>query len=69
MGVCTAQGDEAGTILFSGSIVTVTLVDDTIPEDVEPEVVDPGENEDGVVLGEPEDQVSVEEQGEDDQAG
>ena len=59
MGTCVSQSDESGAILFSGSIVTVTLEDNTIVAEDDVTPGDPLDNEDGVVLSEPEDEVTA----------
>ena len=58
MGTCVSQSDETGAILFSGSIVTVTLEDSSVLPGDEAVSGDPLDNEDGVVLAEPEDIVT-----------
>ncbi len=53
MGICTGQSDEAGAVVFSGTIVTVTLES---PEEIteETDENDAITAEDGVVMTEPE---------------
>ena len=48
MGICVSQSDMAGSTVFSGSIVTVTLEDTNIVPDSSEAVTEP-ESEDGVV--------------------
>lgn len=52
MGVCTGQSNEAGSVVFAGSIVTVTMESPEVLEE-EPED-DALTGEDGVVMTEPE---------------
>ena len=53
-GICTDQSDMAGSVVYSGSIITVTLVDNS-PQIEETPDEDIGTGEDGVVMTEPED--------------
>ena len=48
MGICVSQSDMAGSTVFSGSIVTVTLEDTNVVPDSSEAVTEP-ESEDGVV--------------------
>ena len=59
MGTCVSQSDESGAILFSGSIVTVTLEDSSVLPGDDAVSGDQIDNEDGVVLAEPEDEVTA----------
>jgi len=59
MGTCVSQSDESGAILFSGSIVTVTLEDSSVLPGDDVVSGDQIDNEDGVVLAEPEDEVTA----------
>lgn len=53
-GICTDQSDAAGSVVYAGSVVVVTLVD-TNPQDIPPDDEDNSSAEDGVVMTEPED--------------
>ena len=53
-GICTEQSDVSGAVVYAGSVVTVTLVDDN-PQATEQDIdEDSATAEDGVVMTEPE---------------
>ena len=52
MGVCTVQSNEAGSVVFAGSVITVTMESpEVLEEDTEDDAIT---GEDGVVMTEPE---------------